>query len=493
MKEDFIIIAAVLFPIFMGTILLFLRKRMSERRAIHIYVGVSLVTEGILVSALLLCSGLELAVFELMENVPVLFKLDGLGKLFVAIAAVLWILAGFYSFVYMGHEKNEGRYFGFYLIVFGVLVGLGCAGNLVTMYAFYEFMTLASFSLVIHNQSKEAVMAALKYLLYSLFGAYMALFGLFFLSRYAKTFTFTPGGALDAGLLPGHVPLMLLAAFLMIMGFGVKAGMFPMHAWLTAAHPVAPAPASAVLSGIMVKSGAFAVIRTVFYLFGADFIRGTWVQSAFLSLSLLTVFIGSMLAFHEKGLKKRLAYSTVSQVSYILSGIAFLEPAALTGALLHMAAHAMIKCTLFLAAGAVIYKTGVTAVDGMTGIGKKMPVTIWCFTIVSLGLTGIPPTAGFISKWYLAAGALDSGAGIFCVLGPAVLLLSALLTAGYLFPIMIKGFFPGQGFDYGKEKRCEAGWLMLAPMIVLTALSVLAGMFPNALLGYINTIVDTLM
>jgi len=492
----------------MGVVLLFFRK-LEQCRGIHLYAGISLAVTGILVLILLSCGEQELVLFELLENVPVFFRLDGLGRLFVAVVTLLWVTAGFYSFIYMAHQKNERRYFGFFLIVFGVLIGLGCAGNLVTMYAFYEFMTLASFPLVIHNQSREAVMAALKYLFYSFFGAYMALFGLFFLCRYTKTLAFTPGGTLNLELAAGHGAFLLFTAFLMIVGFGVKAGMFPMHAWLPTAHPAAPAPASAVLSGIIVKSGALAIMRTVFYLFGADFIRGTWVQYVFLTLSLLTVFMGSMLAFHEKVLKKRLAYSTVSQISYILSGIAFLEPAALAGSLLHVVAHAMMKCTLFLGAGAIIFKTGITTVDGLTGIGKKMPVTLWCFTFVSLGLIGIPPTGGFISKWYLAAGALDSQTGIFCYLGPVVLLISALLTAGYLLPIVMKGFFPGgdpnscSGPDalpghsgaasYGKYDKCEADGLMLAPMVILAALSVIVGMFPNSLLEYINTVISVIM
>jgi len=491
MKGEFLILAAVLFPVLMGTVLL-LMKKIDARRTVHIYTGIGLAATGVLVFALMFCPESEFVVFELMKGIPIVFKLDALGKLFVAVVAVMWIAAGLFSFLYMEHEQNERRYFGFYLLVFGVLIGLGCSGNLITMYAFYEFMTLASFPMVVHNQSREAVMAALKYLFYSFFGAYMALFGVFFLCKYTTSLTFTPGGTLDMRLAAGQTGLLLLVAFLMIVGFGVKAGMFPMHAWLPTAHPVAPAPASAVLSGIIVKGGVLAILRTVFYLFGANFIRGTWVQYAFLILALLTIFMGSMLAFGENVLKKRLAYSTVSQLSYILLGIAFLEPTALAGSLLHVVVHAIVKCTLFLGAGAIIYKTGITTVDGLNGIGKKMPVTIWCFTVVSLGLIGIPPTGGFISKWYLATGALHSQTGIFCYLGPVILLISALLTAGYLLPITISGFFPGEGFDYENTKKCEAGGLMVGSMVVLAVLSVLVGMFPNMLLEVINTITNAL-
>jgi len=335
-------------------------------------------------------------------------------------------------------------------------------------------------------------MAALKYMFYSFSGAYMALFGLYFLYRFGNTLTFTAGGVLDQSMVAGNEGLLLMTAFIMIIGFGVKAGMFPLHAWLPTAHPVAPAPASALLSAVIVKGGVLGIIRVVYYMFGADFIRGTWVQTAWLTLTLVTIFMGSMLAYREKVLKKRLAYSTVSQVSYILFGLALLEPAALEGGILHVVCHAFIKCALFLIAGAVIHKTGRERADEWTGIGKEMPVTMWCFVFLSLALTGIPPTGGFISKWYLILGALHSETGIFSWLGPVVLLVSALLTAGYLLPIAMKGFFPGE--DYKYEKNAENRRKKLSaeeiPIVVLTVLAVGLGIWPNPLIKYILGIVS---
>ena len=491
MNETISLLLPIMLPIVMGVVLFFM-KPMQSRRPILVYTGIALVATAVLTFLACLTPEKPIVLFYLTEALPVMLKLDGLGRFFLIMVSVVWLLAGFFSFTYMKHEKNEKRYFAFYLITYGVLVGLGCSGNLVTMYAFFEFMTIASFPLVVHNQSREAVMAGLKYLFYSFFGAYMALFGLFFLCRYTNTITFTPGGTLNMELASGHEDLILLVAGLMILGFSVKAGMFPLHAWLVAAHPVAPAPASAALSGIIVKAGVLAIVRVTFYLVGPDFLRGSWVQYMLLTLSLVTVFMGSMLAYREKVLKKRLAYSTVSQLSYILFGIALLNPIGLTGAFLHMAAHAFIKCALFLCAGAIIFRTGITNVDGLTGIGKKMPLTIWCFTIVSLGLIGIPPTGGFVSKWYLATGALDSGIGVFRYLGPVILVVSALLTAGYLLPVTIKGFFPGDDFEYSSLKKCDADGFMAVPLILLTVLSVLIGMFPNGLLGYITSIVNGL-
>lgn len=479
----------ILFPIIMG-ILLFILPEPQKRKHLLIYTGLVLVLNGLFVLRAVLSSARAVTLFSLHSQLAIVFQADDLGKLFAIAVTIVWICAGFFAFSYMEHEKNEKRYYAFYLLVFGVLIGLDFSGNLITMYAFYEFMTLCSFPLVIHNQSKEAIMAAMKYLLYSFFGAYMALFGIYFMIKYADASGFVPGGAI--GIVENQT-FLLIVVFLMILGFGVKAGMFPVHGWLPTAHPVAPAPASAALSAIIVKSGVFAMIRVVYYVAGAEFIRGTWVQTVWLTLALITVFMGSMLAYGEKVFKKRLAYSTVSQVSYIVFGLALLNPIGMTGSLLHVLAHAFIKCTLFLVAGAIIFKTGCTRVDEFRGIGKKMPVTMWCYTIASLGLIGIPPMGGFISKWYLATGALDSGIKIFNFAGPVVLLISALLTAGYLLPVSINAFLPGEDFDSKHVKKCEPDKCMLIPLIVLTALSLLIGLFPNSLIQYFANLISGLM
>lgn len=336
-------------------------------------------------------------------------------------------------------------------------------------------------------------MAGLKYLFYSLCGAYASLFGIYFLCQNCDTLTFTAGGVLQVSAASKDGSFFLFLAFVMILGFGVKAGMFPMHAWLPTAHPAAPAPASAALSAVIVKAGVLALIRVIYYIFGADFIRGTWVQTAWLTLALVTVFMGSMLAFREPVLKKRLAYSTVSQLSYILFGLAVMNEEALTGSLLHVLAHGFIKGTLFLTAGAIIYTTGKTKVDELRGIGKEMPLTMWCYTIVSLGLIGIPPTGGFVSKWYLAIGGLAGDIGIFRYLGPAILLVSALLTAGYLLPLTLRGFFPGTDYDYQTLQKREPCPLMTIPILFMTILSVLIGLFPTVIVDKLTDFVSTLI
>ena len=433
----------------------------------------------------------SIMLFYLMKDIPIYFHIDDVGRLFVTIVSIVWVAAGIYSFRYMEHEGEEKRYFGCYLMVYGILVALDFSGNLVTMYFFYELMTLASVPLVLHNGSREAIMAALKYLFYSMCGAYMGLFGIFFLYRYCDTLTFVGGGTLNKILVQGNEKILLIAVFAMIIGFGIKAGMFPLHAWLPAAHPVAPAPASAVLSGIIVKSGVLALIRTVYYIVGPEFIRGTWVQKVWMILSLVTIFMGSMLAYGEPVFKKRLAYSTVSQISYILFGLALLTPSAFEGALLHTVFHAFVKCALFLTAGIFIFRTGKTRVEDYAGIGKKMPVTLWCYTIASLALIGIPPASGFVSKWYLAQGALESDTGIFCYLGPVVLLISALLTAGYLLPVTMKGFFPGK--EECSYEKTEPNPEMLLPLAVLAGLGLLLGIFPNLLIEFVRRIAAAVM
>jgi len=346
--------------------------------------------------------------------------------------------------------------------------------------------------MVLHTRTKEAVAAALKYLFYSIFGASLALVGFFFMNAYGSI-EFVAGGTLDPAKVAGNEATLLVVFFLVIVGFGAKAGMFPLHGWLPTAHPVAPAPASAVLSGVITKAGVLAIVRVVFYQVGADFLRGTWVHYAWMTLALITVFMGSMLAYKEKLFKKRLAYSSVSQVSYVLFGLSTLTPIGMIGALMHVVFHSVVKDALFMCAGAVIYKAHITKVEDLTGIGKRMPIVMWCFTIASITLVGIPPTSGFVSKWFLATGSLQSGCGAFTWIGPAVLLTSALLTAGYLLTISIKAFLPGADFDYSKLEKCEPNKFMTVPLIILATAAVVFGIYATPLMNFFETIAMSVM
>ncbi|NBJ91056.1 complex I subunit 5 family protein [Parablautia muri] len=486
-------ILSILFPICTGVYLL-VRRDMESRKNLLIVTGAFFVVSAVLVILTLCITGNGIfTLFSLTDRLPILFRIDEVSVVFSVMTIVVVLCAGFFSFVYMKHEEKEKRYYGYYLIVLGVLVALCFAGNLITFYLFFELLTLSSMPLVLHNGSREAIMAGLKYLFYSLSGAYMSLFGLYFLERYGNTLTFSAGGVISAEMAAQHGELLLGICFAMLIGFGVKAGMFPMHAWLPTAHPVAPAPASAVLSAVIVKAGVLAIVRVVYYIYGASFLRGSWVQYTWMILTLITVFMGSMLAYREQVLKKRLAYSTVSQLSYILFGFAVMDGGSVTGGLLHVLCHGFIKAALFLCTGGIIYMTGKTRVEQLRGIGKEMPLLMWCYTIVSLGLIGIPPTGGFISKWYLAQGTLSSGIPGFSWIGPAVLLISALLTAGYLLPLTIQGFFPGTDYDYSTLKKKEPPLIMTVPILILTVLSVEIGLFPQIFINYLLRIVEKII
>ena len=433
---------------------------------------------------------MEVTVLHMTDALKIAFRADEVSLLFAALTTLMWLVVGVYSLGYMVHEKNKMRYAFFYVLVYFVLLGLDFSSNLVTMYLFYELMTLSSMPLILHEMKEESISAAMKYLYYSVAGAFLALFGIFVLSQAAPSMDFVAGGSM-AGM--ENSGLVLAGVFLMILGFGAKAGMFPLHAWLPIAHPVAPAPASAVLSGVITKAGVLALIRTVFFVTGADVIRGSWVQKVWMVLALLTIVMGSMKAYDEKVLKKRLAYSTVSQVSYVLFGLATLHPVGVAGALLHVIFHSTAKDLLFMGAGSIIHQTGKTMVTELRGIGRKMPATLGCFAFASLSLVGIPPFAGFFSKWYLANGSLSAGMTGFSWIGPVVLLLSALLTAGYLFPIVVQGFLPGKEYDSRKKEHLEADKSMTVPMMILAALTLMFGIFSNELLAYVMQLAESML
>ena len=490
LQGNFFLLIPVLLPVIAGIA----SMRITERTTRNIMNMAALIATAAL--TILACAlpalGNEFTFLRLTQDISILMKVDNVTRLFAILISVMWAIVGCFSFEYMKHEHDEGRFYCFYMISLGALLGLAMSANLVTMYMFYEMMTLGSLPLVLHEKTKQSIAAGVKYLLYSVFGASCGLMGIFVVGVYNPTLAFSAGGALDAAKVAGNENLLLIVMFVMILGFGVKAGMFPFHGWLPTAHPVAPAPASAVLSGVITKAGVLCIIRVVFYTFGADFLRGTWAHYAWMILALITVFMGSMLALKENILKKRLAYSTVSQVSYILFGLSTLTPLGMLGALMHVVFHSVIKNGLFLSAGAIINRTGKTRVDELNGIGKQMPIVMWCYTLVSCALIGIPPTCGFISKWFLAEGALSMGISAAWV-GPCVLLVSAVLTAGYLLPITIRGFFPGADFNYGTLVKAEPNWLMTLPLIILAAAAVLLGMFPGALSGFLQTIIDAVL
>ena len=486
---DWILLLPVLVPVCGAVCLLAFGSRFGKKTAEAITLF-CVFAAGISVLVISQNSGLSLTVLPLLPDLPVYFRPDGVSHVFAGITAFMWFLSTWFSFGYLKEDERETKYQMFSLLSLGALLGVCYSGNLITTYLFYEMMTLVTFPLVLHERTKEAVSAGLTYLYYSVAGAFLGLCGIFFLyanamdgDRPGGKLAYLEGGFLKAG---ASKAVLLPVICLMLVGLACKAGMFPLHGWLPKAHPVAPSPASALLSGNITKMGILFTVRVIFYSVGQEFLQETWVMDVLLCLSLFTVFMGSMLAFREKLLKKRLAYSTVSQTSYCLTGIYLLSGTALTGALMHVVFHSVIKNLLFLCAGAIIVQTGKKSVSELKGIGRIMPATMRCFTVAGLALVGIPPLSGFISKWYLAEGAIESGLPGFMYLVPVVLLISALLTAGYLLTISEDAFF---GKTEEETARCPKSMYLLPPLIIGAILAVVLGIFPDPLTNFLERIV----
>jgi multicomponent Na+:H+ antiporter subunit D len=417
--------------------------------------------------------------FKLNEFLDIYFRIDKLSILFSLLVSILWIFTAFYAMQYMKHEGKESKFFTFFLATLGVTIGIAFSGNLITLYAFYEFLTLSTFPLVIHTDTKEALKSGKKYLIYSFGGATLVLLGMILLFSITSDITFNAHGILSP-LTNDNRTLYLVSYVAMFLGFGVKAALVPFHSWLPAAM-VAPTPVSSLLHAVaVVKSGIFAIVRMTYFIFGTEIVKALHVNIFLSILIVLSILMGSFLALHQENLKKRLAYSTISQLGYILLGIVLLNEDAFIGSLLHLINHAVIKIVLFFCVGAIMYTTGKTDISQIRGIGKQMPITMVCFGIASISLIGIPPTNGFVSKWYLAQGGLSAGEMIF----PAILLISALLTALYLLPVVTEAFFK-KGDDTIVK---EAPMKMLIPIVMITIIVVLLGLFPNMLIEFIQKI-----
>ncbi len=428
-----------------------------------------------------------LTLLQLTKEFALALRIDGLSCVFCGLLAFLWPLATLYAFEYMEHEHGQQRFFALYTVSYGVCVGIAASANLITLYFFYELLTLATIPLVAHEMDRRAVFAGRKYMIYSFAGATVALVGILLLYRYG-------GGALEfvyGGHLAPYSPdrgLLLLGWFFTFLGFGVKAAVCPLHGWLPTAG-VAPTPVTALLHAVaVVKAGVFASIRSTFFAFGPAFLSGSWAQNAAMVLTVCTILFGSSMALREQHIKRRLAYSTVSNLSYILFGMTMLTVPGLTAALCHMLFHGIMKITLFFCAGTVICKTGREYVDQLEGFGRRMPVTFAAFTIGSMGLTGIPLLPGFLSKLYLLAAAfrLDS---IPALAGAVALVISAVLTGAYLITVVLRAFFP--------EKDCPAaaltgvrdpGWRMKLPYFILCAAMILLGSFSGPLIASLGEI-----
>ena len=481
------ILAAILLPFFGGVLIPVLP--FSTRRGMCVYIeGVVLATSAIVAGLLAGGTTTVFHVVHFVNDLSISFKIDGMTIVFAALVAVLWPLATLYAFEYMEHEIRQPYFFMFYTMTYGVTLGIAFASDIMSMYFFYELLTLATVPLVMFTMTREAILAVRRYLYYSLGGAAFALMGMIFIMVYGETCEFVMGGVLSREAVGEHAPVLLVIYFFSFMGFGVKSAIWPFSSWLPQAG-VAPTPVTALLHAVaVVNAGAFAIIRLTYYSFGIEFLRGTWVQSACMAVSMFTIVYGCSRALKESHIKRRLAWSTVSNLSYIIFGATMMSPQGLVGALCHFVFHGVMKIGAFLCAGAFMHQTGCSYVYEMDGMGKKMKVVFGCFTLCALGLMGVPGFAGFISKWNLTSAAVF-GESPLGWLGVACLLISALLTAIYLLSVVARAFFPKREMeDKVQAEITDPGWMMCVPLLLSGICTVLLGWFSHPLVEFFRDV-----
>jgi multicomponent Na+:H+ antiporter subunit D len=421
----------------------------------------------------------ELHILDLAPGLPLALNADPLGVYFAVIASGLWIFTSFYSIGYVrgAGEHKQTRYFASFAVCLSATIGIAFSANLLTFIVFYEMLTLATYPLVIHKENKKAIDAGRKYLAYTLTAGLLLIAASGMVYIYTGSLDFTPGGLFNNADLPQSAMLVIFILF--IGAVGVKAGFMPLHSWLPSAM-AAPTPVSALLHAVaVVKSGVFAVIRVVGFVIGTDVMGEYGLNDILIILAGATIIIASLLAFAQDNLKRRLAYSTVGHLSYIVLGAALLTPLGMQGGIMHIAAHATMKITLFFCAGAIYVNLHKENISELNGIAKVMPWTMAAFTIGSMGLAGVPPLNGFVSKWYLALGSLQGD----MIIPLIILVVSGLLNIGYFFPIIQRAYFrKGEGL----EKYGEASPLMVVPLFATAVLSILFGLFPNLFFNFFD-------
>lgn len=407
----------------------------------------------------------EAALLQVLPGLPIAFAVEPLGMLFATVASSLWIVNSVYSIGYMrgNNEPRQTSYYAAFAVAIGAAIGVAFAANLFTLFIFYEVLTLSTYPLVTHKATEEARSAGRVYLLL-LLGTSMVLLlpAIIWTWHLAGTTEFTPGGILTGAASPA-----LIGVLLALYAFGIgKAALMPFHFWLPAAM-VAPTPVSALLHAVaVVKAGVFTVTKVVVYIFGIDLLAETGASNWLVAVGSASLLLASIIALTRDNLKARLAYSTVSQLAYVVVGAALATPTALIGSGMHIAMHAAGKITLFFCAGAIYVATHKTEISDMAGIGRIMPVTMFAFLVASLSIIGLPPLGGTWSKWLLALGALDAG-HVFVV---AVLMISSLLNVAYLLSIVARGYFlPPPGSKPGERVVIQEAPLACVVPLCITA------------------------
>lgn len=414
----------------------------------------------------------ETFILQLTPDIWMYLRVDAAGALFGATVAVLWVLALVYSWGYMAEGHRLGRYYSFFMLCLGWTMGVAYSGNLLTFLIFYELFSILTYPLVVHEQTPEAMAAGTKYIIYILIGGSLVLLAIVLTFFAAGQQTLTDGGILSADI--GHARLFAIF-WCFIAGLGVKAAIVPLHGWVPDAHPAAPAPFSAVLSGVMVAAGSFGIVRVVFQVFGVELLREMGVAVMVTWLAGITVLFAAVLAVNQDNLKRRLAYSTISQMAYVVLGVSLLGPEGTIGALVHITNHAFMKGALFLCAGLFIRRLGVHRVSQLDGAARRMPVTAAAFALAALGMIGTPPLSGFVSKWYLGLGMLETEHPLLLV----VLLGGALMAAIYLLPIVYRMYFREPVLtsdDRITAEGREAPASMLVPLVVISVLTAALGL-----------------
>ncbi len=431
-----------------------------------------------LLPAVLAGGGYEFTIARVLPGVALALRVDAMGMFFALVASILWFFTSLYSIGYMRtlNEHAQTRYYASFAVAISATLGVAFSANLLTLYMFYEILSLSTYPLVTHEQNAEAKQSGRKYLTYILGTSIgLALPAMIIVYSVAGTLDFKSGGIL-AG--TGASPqLLALVLVLFLYGFA-KAALMPFHGWLPAAM-VAPTPVSSFLHGVaVVKVGVFSILRVIFFIFGPEELLSLNFGWIITTIASVTILVASLVALTQDNLKRRLAYSTIGQLSYMVLGAGMLSAAGMTGGLLHIAMHAFGKITLFFCAGAIYVAAGKKYISQMDGLGRRMPITYLAFFLGSLSIIGMPPLGGFISKWNLVIGAVDSHQMLLLV----VLLTSSLLNAAYFLPIVYRGYFAKAAdpvFDDGVK---EAPILCLVPLSLTACSSVALFFYPDIFL-----------
>ena len=415
--------------------------------------------------------------YTLLPGVEFILRADALSVMFAGLSAVLWLFTTIYAVGYLEGAPNRSRFFGFFSLCVASTMGIALAGNLFTFLLFYEMLTLSTYPLVVHRGTRKAVKAGNSYLAYTLTGGVVLLLGIAWLHTLFGDLPFAATGHFH-GVDPALHGTLALIFLVLIMGLAVKAAIFPFHGWLPTAM-VAPAPVSALLHAVaVVKAGAFGIVRVVYDIYGIEFAYALGVLEPLAWLAAFTIIYGSVRALAQTDLKRRLAFSTVSQVSYIVLGVTLFGPIGTIGGLVHLLHQGVMKITLFFCAGNYAETLGVHRIDELDGAGRRMPLTSVAFTLGAFGMMGAPPLAGFVTKWMLGSGALASG--MTWVI--PVLIASTLLNAAYFLPILYRLWFaPAKGWPQDRRwGRMETHSWLLWPPLVTAGLTVLLGLLASA-------------